>query len=203
MFRSCSTIFGEGPSRLPSRRRYDRSGSLTVWVLVSMPVMLIMFFTVTTIGSLWLARTELINLADAAALAGAKVWGDGPDDSTNRTAAHLAAEALAEANTVLSTAPNVSANNNSGNTNNNDLCPGEILLGRYLGTTFAGGQVPAAVNERACRVSFTVNVTVPFIGGTGMAGPFTIQATSTAFYDGAAEGAGTPRLVYITAATCP
>src|SRR5262245_36720266 len=108
------------------RSAHHRQGSLVVWLLIALPVMMMMFLTITTVGSLWLARAELANLADAAALAGAKVWGDGADDSINRTAAHVAAQALAEANTILGVAPVVSANDNAANVNNNDSCPGTI-----------------------------------------------------------------------------
>lgn len=191
--------------RHPHRRAIGgfRRGSITVWLLIAMPVMLIMLLTVTAIGSLWLARAELTNLADAAALAGAKIWGDGADDSTNRTAAHLAAKALAEANTILGTAPTVASNDNPANVNNNDACPATITLGQLSGTTFAADTVPAAVSERACRVQVTTAVTVPFLGTTGMVGPFTIQASAVAYYDGAAEGAGTPRLVNVVTVVCP
>jgi Flp pilus assembly protein TadG len=185
------------------RRARDRRGSFVVWLLIALPIMLLMLLGVTGIGSLWLARAELSNLADATALAGAKVWGDGADDATNRTAAHLAAQALGESNTILGVASALSANNNAGNTNNNDTCPGTITLGRLNGGVFAADQVPLAVNERACRAELTTTVTLPFLGSMGVVGPFTISASSVAYYDGVAVGTGTPRLTLITSATCP
>ena len=182
-----------------SRRR----GAVVIWLLVAMPVLLTMFFAVTTIGSLWLARTELTTLADAAALAGAKTWGDASNSAATRTAAHLAAEAVAETNTVLGTVLDVDANDDPVAVNNNAACPGTITLGRRNGTVFEAGSVPPAANERACRVQLTTTVSAPWFGGFGVIGPYTIQASSVAVYSSAIEGAGTPVLINISSATCP
>lgn len=189
--------------RLRHCRARDRRGSFVVWLLIALPIMLIMLLGVTGVGSLWLARAELSNLADSVALAGAKVWGDGPDNATNRTAAHLAAQALGQANTILAVASTVDHNDDPGATNNNLACPATITLGRFSGGIFAADQTPMAVNERACRADLTTSVTLPFWGTSGIIGPFTIQASAVAYYNGVVEGAGTPRLTVITASTCP
>ncbi len=185
------------------RRGRARRGSFIVWLLIALPIMLFILLGVTGIGSLWLARAELGNLADAVALAGAKVWGDGADDAPNRTAAHLAAQALGEANTILGVASTLSANDNAANLNNNDTCPGTITLGRLTGGVFAADQMPMAVNERACRAELTTTVSLPFLSSIGIVGPFSISASSVAYYDGVVAGTGTPRLTVISSATCP
>ena len=169
----------------------------------ALPLILTMFFTVMAVGKLWLARAELQNLTDAAALAGAKLWGDGSDVVAQRSAAHLLAQIVAESNTIVGTVLTVDGNNNPANTNNNNACPGTIELGTLSGGVFAGGTVPATVDQRAGRVDLSTTVTAPWFGAGGLIGPFTIRATSIAYYSSATIGAGTPRLVNITSATCP
>ncbi len=190
--------------RLSRRGRVGaRRGSVILWMFFALPLILTMFFTVTTVGKLWLARAELQNLTDAAALAGAKIWGDGANGPSQRSLAHQAAQLVAESNTVVGTVLTVDGNNNTANVNNNNACPGTIELGALSGGVFAGGTVPATVDQRACRVDISTTVTAPWFGAGGLIGPFTIRSTSIAYYSSATIGAGTPRLVNITAASCP
>ena len=180
-----------------------RRGSFTVWLLVAAPVMLLMLVSVTGIGSLWLARSELSNLADATALTGAKLWGDLGDSAATRTQVHYGAAAIAQANTILGVSSPVDPNDDPLAINNNAACPGTITLGRLTSSTFAADEVPLSVGERACRVELLTSINLPFFGSVGSIGPFTIRASAVARYDGASPGTGTPRLVNITAATCP
>ena len=53
-----------------------RRGSATIWLIVTLPVLLILFCFVLNIAQQWLARVELENALEAAALAAVKEWGD-------------------------------------------------------------------------------------------------------------------------------
>ena len=53
-----------------------RRGSATIWLLVALPVLLVLFCFVINIAQQWLARVELENALEAAALAAVKEWGD-------------------------------------------------------------------------------------------------------------------------------
>jgi Flp pilus assembly protein TadG len=177
-----------------------RRGIATLWIILAGPAFLALLVLVTDIANLWLARVELENAVEAGALAGANVWGDGADDAANRTAAHLAAEAVAESNLVVGDPFDVDANDNPVAPNNNALvqCSGTALLGTYTAAleTFDPFTSPAAVSERACRVHATATVQSLW---AGFAGPFQVQASATAVYDGIA---GT-KLVRVTAGVCP
>jgi hypothetical protein len=59
-----------------STRPTHRRGSATIWLIVTLPVLLILFCFVLNIAQQWLARVELENALEAAALAAVKEWGD-------------------------------------------------------------------------------------------------------------------------------
>jgi Flp pilus assembly protein TadG len=59
-----------------SKRNVSRRGSATIWLIVTLPVLLILFCFVLNIAQQWLARVELENALEAAALAAVKEWGD-------------------------------------------------------------------------------------------------------------------------------
>jgi Flp pilus assembly protein TadG len=185
-------------TRRPGRCR--RAGISAVWLLLALPVLLIMFFSITTIAGLWMARIELENAAEAAARAAVKVWGDGADTPANRTTAHQAAAALAMSNLIFNSALTVDPNNDDTQVNNNATCPGTILLGQLVGSTFVADQSPAAANERGAYVSLSGTVTSPWLGG--MTGPFTVNATAAAVYTSATEGAGKAKAVLLTRVSC-
>lgn len=178
----------------PRRNRSRRAGIVVFWLIVATPALLVLFLVVLCLGSMWQARAELQNAVEAAALAGAKVWGDGDDTSDTRTSAHQAAQALFQANTVFANVVSISANNDPSATNNNQSSPGAILLGQYSSSTFAASQSPAQSNQRACRVSTTASI-VPIMQGFGIAGPLTVQASATAVYSGSSAGSGQAQLV--------
>ena len=178
-----------------------RKGIATVWIIAAGPALLALLVLVTEIANLWLARVELRNAVEAGALAGAKTWGDAPnDDGAARSAARLAARNFTQANLVVGSTVSIALNDNgTGNdnqNNNNQTCPGSILLGRLnasvLDTT---ADNPIAANERACRVYATEEVARLW---KGFGGPSSIQASATARYHD-----GMPRLTQITSTTCP
>ncbi len=174
-----------------------RRGAAVVWILVATPVVLVLFMVVLSLASIWQARAELQNAVEAAALAGAKLWGDGADIATTRTSAHLAAQAVFQANTVFGKVISISSNDNPSATNNNLSTGGPILLGQFTSSTFYVNQTPQAVNQRACYVITTASVT-PLLQGLGVLGPFTVKASAAACYSGTNSGSGTPQLTIVT-----
>lgn len=183
-----------------AKQSSPRRGVATLWIIIAGPAMLALLVLVTDIANLWLARVELENAVEAGALAGANVWGDGSDNPANRTAAHRAAEAVAQANLVVGEAFDVDANNNPAATNNNALvqCAGTVLLGTYTAATrnFDPLTPPPTVARRACRVEAAATVQSLWLG---FAGPFEARASATA----AADGTGGAKLVRVTSGVCP
>ena len=178
----------------------QRCGIATLWIIIAGPALLALLVLVTDIANLWLARVELENAVEAAALAGANVWGDGADDASNRTAAHFAAEALAESNLIVGHAFAVDPNDDPANTNNNSFlqCSGAVLLGTYTSATqtFDPLTSPPAADHRACRVEASATVQSLW---TGFAGPYQARASATAV----ADGSGNVRLVRVASGPCP
>lgn len=172
----------------------QRRGGVMLWAIAGVPMALAMLALVTDFGNLWLARVELENAVEAAALAGAQQWGDRADDATNRTRAHNMAKAFGESNVVVGKLILVDSNDNNANTNNNASPTGAVLLGQLTGETFHFNTPPAAVTERACKVE--VAYSLPSLWK--FLGTFTVRASSAAAYNNATEGAGFPRLVRVT-----
>lgn len=194
------------PLMIPADHRANRSarrtpscarrGIATYWIIGLVPAALALTVLLTDYGNVWLAREELENAVEAGALAGAKQWGDrsnaGAAGIANRTLAHNAAKTYAEANTILGQTFTVNANNNVAATNNNNVCPGDVLLGRVLlvgagpfydfNASVSPGASPAFATRRGCRVSATTTVNSLWVGfGVG---PYTIRATAVARYAG-------------------
>ena len=78
----------------------DRQGTVTLWTLLFVVVLLTMLYVVVQVAQLWLAREKLENAVEAATLAAAKQWGDAGGGSANIAAAQARGEAFATANTV-------------------------------------------------------------------------------------------------------
>jgi Flp pilus assembly protein TadG len=179
------------------RNTRPRRGSAVVWILVATPAILVLFMVVLSLASIWQARAELQNAVEAAALAGAKFWGDNADTPANRTSARLAAQALYQSNTVFGKLVTIATNDNPSATNNNASTSGPILLGNLTSSTLQVNQTPGAVNERACYVIATASVT-PLLQGLGVLGPFTVKASAVAVYSGTTQGSGRPQLTIVT-----
>ena len=58
-------------------RHGSRRGISVMWLVIWMPVLLIMLAIVVNLANVWLARVELENALEAAALAASKEWGSG------------------------------------------------------------------------------------------------------------------------------
>ena len=59
-----------------SRVLNSRAGLATLWLVLMLPLVLLLLGFVIEIGNLWLARAELENALESAALAAVKEWGD-------------------------------------------------------------------------------------------------------------------------------
>jgi len=56
--------------------RRQRRGSATLWLIIWIPALMVLFIALTGVANLWLARVEVENGLEAAALAAVKNWGD-------------------------------------------------------------------------------------------------------------------------------
>ncbi|GAB6164027.1 hypothetical protein JCM19992_00270 [Thermostilla marina] len=80
------------------RRTHHRSGFSTLWLILWAPIFLTLFVFMVEIGNLYLARVELENALEAAALSAVKQWGDAGGGDTGY--ARSVAKAYAAANCV-------------------------------------------------------------------------------------------------------
>ena len=161
------------------------------------PAALCLLALILEVGNLWLARVELANAMEAAALAGADVWGDTGNIANARTAAvNYAAQ-----NTVIGVPVAVAAN--GGGTVTNTTCDGSVVIfGRTNAAspyTFDANIAPVAGELEAVRVQATVSVT-SVIGALfgNLLGPWNITAHASAVYTG-----GTPQLINVAVYNCP
>lgn len=93
----CASVYPRRPvcGRTPHR---SRQGIATFWLLLFVPVFLILLGLVVNVANLWLARVELENALEAAALAAVKEWKENPSAGT--TIPQQVGIAYAAANTV-------------------------------------------------------------------------------------------------------
>jgi hypothetical protein len=101
--------------------RPRRRGSATLWMLIWLPCLLALFCVMVGVANLWLARIELENSLESAALAAVKQWGDAGGGDT--LVPRQAGVNYAHANSVRGTAVGIGTNYNaSGGPNQNDQC---------------------------------------------------------------------------------
>jgi Flp pilus assembly protein TadG len=88
-----------------------RRGSATLWMVIWLPCLLALFVALVGVSNLWLARVELENAVEAAALATVKQWGDagGGDTLIPRQAGVEFAEANGVRGKVLAIGTNYNA----------------------------------------------------------------------------------------------
>ena len=157
-------------------RSRARRGVATLWVILSLPLALCLLAVVIEAGNLLLARLELLNALEAAALAGADETGPSQMAIRNR------AVELAAANTVNGQ-PVIIAPNNG-----NASCTGNVvILGTTMGMspyTFNAVAMPPpgmGMGNRAVRVQGTVVVNSVLAQVCGMTvGPFEVTGHATA-----------------------
>lgn len=167
-----------------SRRANSRRGIATIWVIVSMPALLTLLVVLIDVANVWLAKIELKNALDAAALSGVKSWGEGNSTAQSR----LDANDAFNTNTILGSAFSL-VTAEGGCTNGNVISTGDLLFGS---TTDSGGTITFNCNGvPACVVgAITANLEVNTVGGadnltnrrtfriTGFTGPVGSQLTS-------------------------
>ena len=74
---SAFAVLSTAPARGTRRRpKWKRAGSATLWMLIWLPCLLALFVGLVGVANLWLARVELENALEAAALAAVKQWGE-------------------------------------------------------------------------------------------------------------------------------
>jgi hypothetical protein len=106
-------------SRLP---RQPRRGWATLWMIIWLPALLALFCAMVGIANLWLARVELENSMEAAALAAVKQWGDANGGDT--LIPRQVGQAYAAANCVRKIDVAIGTNYNPANgPNQNGVCP--------------------------------------------------------------------------------
>lgn len=138
--------------RHANRAAHRRHGVATVWIIASFPAMAVLLCLVLETANLWMARVELRNALDAAALSAVKTWGEGGSTA----AARLEGQVTAGLNTVTGS-PVVLGLNVGGGTNGNGPNTGDILLGSITGTP---GALTFDCNGTASCITGTVNLTI-------------------------------------------
>lgn len=139
----------------------QRRGISTVWLILALPVLFVMFIFLTDYANIVRARVELQAAVDAGALAGANYL---TSTTGHLDKARSAALTYTEANTVIGKHVQITDNFGVG-TNSNATTTGNIVIGTYSsngdGTfTFTPSiAVPAAATSGAVlvRASFSVN----------------------------------------------
>lgn len=113
----------------------SRSGIVTFWALVSVPVFGLMLCFVLEIGNLWLARIQLKNALEAGALAAVKHWGDSGGDSGDTENSRIVGTQFASScmiNGIPVDLTTIDASRNyslGGGTNQNASCQGVFVFG--------------------------------------------------------------------------
>lgn len=129
-----SSMSIDSGTQLRNRYRKARKGVSTLWLLLLLPLIFILLCFVVEIGNLWLARAELENAMEAAALAAVKEWGDAGGGSTS-LARDFGVD-YAAANTVRDTPVTITKNYNAGNAPNQNVnCTGNLVFGAITATS--------------------------------------------------------------------
>lgn len=179
---------------LESKRR---GGMVALWVILVTPALMLMLFFVSDIGKLWIARIELENALEAAALAGVRTWGEAGGGPT--AAARTVAVEYASVNTVDGQLLVITDNLNVANPpNENDSPTGNLVFGSatQAGTNwiFDSGTAPSCnIRSYAIRAQATAPVTSFCDGFLGLPfGPYEVEVETTAIYQ---CGLNLPRIV--------
>lgn len=164
------------------KERRKRRGAVLVWFVFIIPLMLLILLATTDFAGASLAKIELKNSVDAAALSAIKTWGQrGP------TAAAMEASVLIAANAqtsgILSRAVAASATGPDADVTATTVTFGVLrtVRGRHIFTP-GGSAGEADLPPNAC-VAVSRTVVVPSLGGNwlGVAfGPYAITAQSFA-----------------------
>jgi len=185
-------------------------------VILIVPVLFFLFGAVVDISRVWLARIELTNALEAAALSGVKTWGEAGVTANNnpltspalRQNARTHAVTAAAANTVIGQDPahpentvvvSLNRNESVGSTPNDNTFPtGELVLGQITASgnsfTFTASTAPANNNEFAVHTQKTMTIYSIWTKIFGIPlGPYQITSGAVAMYDGVQ-----PRIAFVT-----
>ncbi len=182
-----------------------RRGIATIWVLAALPVVLTLLVMIVDGGNLWVARMELRNALDAAALSAAKTWGEGGTTAQARLDAHDAFNS----NTILGSQYSLSTVETigCGNGNSSPSANAEILLGSIatIGTGFrldimATPVCPGGTFGVRTRKSLSVpSIAHAFLGLS--VNPYQVTCESYAQF---ACSSGPPQVIHVNSfTTCP
>ncbi|MEI8381811.1 MAG: pilus assembly protein TadG-related protein [Planctomycetota bacterium] len=156
--------FSTQSNNLPKPSHGDtRRGFAVIWILGCMPIFLAAVAFVVSVGRLDIARTELKTAAESAALAGARTWGQSPDDAAGQAAAMVQITVMIAANTVLGNTPTVVS----------------IETGAYVGGVFTPSVAVPTQTQRAYRITLSTIVT----GKLG-ASDYTVKSQALAVFNG-------------------
>jgi hypothetical protein len=208
--------------RLPVRSTCRR-GVSTLWIILTLPVVLCLLGVIVEGGNVWLARLELSNAVEAAALAGVDTWGDEapPNNPMARHAARNRAVELFAANTIRGQTFAMSPNGTMGmgmgmGASNNAVCGDDpavtgniVMLGEIGGlagpspypfdATKALSAMASATTDLGVRVQARVAVNSLAANWCGAPiGPFYVKAHAVARYDN-----DRPKLIRDGALICP
>ncbi len=166
--------------RRAARRGNSRRGLSTIWLLIALPTLLVLFCFVINIANLWLARVELENALEAAALAAVLEWGQaggGPTaDPRDAGVAYAAANRVRGMELVIAT--NLDPAPGPGNPNENLTCDvqktppmGNLIFGAIIDDdplTFDAGAIPSCTSAdvliEICKAN-AASATVPDMFG--------------------------------------
>jgi hypothetical protein len=163
---------------------------------------------VSDVANIWLARVELENALEAAALAGVKEWGDAGFPDT--LAARNAAVSYANANSIVGTPLVISTNyvNPGGGANQNGPQTGNLIFAAVtsasspydlnagiVGSCGPGDNGGAVIAQATADVSSLADS----LFGVPL-GPYSVQSQATARYNCAT---GQPELIRVNALTYP
>lgn len=179
-------------------RACRRSGVVTLWLILTLPVLLMLLVFLIEIANVWRARVELENSLEAAALAAVKEWKKGSTDAQARAVGVT----YAEANTVTGSPVTITDNGGGGGVNGNDSATGNLIFGAVttgaIPWVFDGSTAPncGAGRDYGVRAQATVQVNSVAAGLGGYDVPLLwVSATATAR---CACGAGTqPQLIRV------
>jgi Flp pilus assembly protein TadG len=183
---------GSGSYRRRSVRRLsrERRGLATLWLIVAGPALMTLLIFVADVANIWLARVELENALESAALAGVKEWGDAgfPDTQAARTVA----VSYANANTIVGTPLVITDNyDNGGGANQNGPQTGNLIFAAVtsasspynlnagiVGSCGGGGNGGAVIAQSTAPVPSLADS----LFGVPL-GPYSVQSQATARYN--------------------
>lgn len=189
-----SQIVRAGSTRRTRRRgrwARQRHGVVGLWLIVALPVLLLLLILLIEIGNIWLARAELENALETAALAAVKQWGDsgGADNSAISSTSRDVGVTYAAVNTVTGISVAITNNYNSAAPPNfNASSTGNLIFGAvttsgipWVFNSNEAVDTPGETYGVRARATVPVNSVVAGFGGFTVP-TFYVSATATARY---------------------